>query len=75
MEQLQSSIAQQITPADQLVHSSKYQTIGRCNNYTTIPNIQCLRESRIVGQLLFDHALSYALTATADVPAVYLQQF
>ncbi|GJS62035.1 hypothetical protein Tco_0656819 [Tanacetum coccineum] len=29
----------------------------------------------IVGQLLVDHALIYALTATTDVPAVYLQQF
>ncbi|GJY49075.1 hypothetical protein Tco_0439031 [Tanacetum coccineum] len=28
-----------------------------------------------MGQLLVDHALSYALTATAYVPAVYLQQF
>ncbi|GJZ84568.1 retrovirus-related pol polyprotein from transposon TNT 1-94 [Tanacetum coccineum] len=31
--------------------------------------------NKIVGQLLVDHALSYALTATADVSAVYLQQF
>nr|GEW07838.1 hypothetical protein [Tanacetum cinerariifolium] len=31
-------------------------------------------ECRIVGQLLVDHALSYALTATADVPVVYIQQ-
>ncbi|GJZ48030.1 hypothetical protein Tco_0601862 [Tanacetum coccineum] len=30
-------------------------------------NILCPRECRIVGQLLVDHALSYALTATADV--------
>nr|GFA74659.1 hypothetical protein [Tanacetum cinerariifolium] len=29
----------------------------------------------IVGQILIDHALSYALTVTADVPAVYIQQF
>nr|GEU36863.1 copia protein [Tanacetum cinerariifolium] len=27
------------------------------------------------GQILLDHPLSYALTATVDVPAVYLQQF
>ncbi|GJR80904.1 hypothetical protein Tco_0151689 [Tanacetum coccineum] len=32
-------------------------------------------ECKIVGQLLVDHALSYALTANANVPAVYLQQF
>nr|GEV00750.1 hypothetical protein [Tanacetum cinerariifolium] len=30
---------------------------------------------KILGQILLDHPLSYALTATADVPAVYLQQF
>nr|GEU45246.1 putative RNA-directed DNA polymerase, eukaryota, reverse transcriptase zinc-binding domain protein [Tanacetum cinerariifolium] len=29
----------------------------------------------IVGKILLDHPLSYALTATTDVPAVYLQQF
>ncbi|GKD30647.1 hypothetical protein Tco_1241425, partial [Tanacetum coccineum] len=29
----------------------------------------------IPGQLLVDHALSYALTATTNVPDVYLQQF
>ncbi|GJR21404.1 hypothetical protein Tco_0969931 [Tanacetum coccineum] len=50
-------------------------TIGRCNNYTVLPNIPCPRECSIVWQLLVDHALSYALTATADVPVVYLQQF
>ncbi|GJW22767.1 hypothetical protein Tco_0033389 [Tanacetum coccineum] len=66
---------QQITPANQLVHSSKYQTVRRCNNYALLLNILCLRVCWIMGQLLVDHALSYALTATADVPAVYLQHF
>ncbi|GJU01074.1 hypothetical protein Tco_1111412 [Tanacetum coccineum] len=28
-----------------------------------------------MGQILLDHPLSYALTSTADVPIVYLQQF
>ncbi|GJT15319.1 hypothetical protein Tco_0874025 [Tanacetum coccineum] len=65
---------QQIIPADQLV-TSKYQSIGRCNNYVVLSNIPCPKECKIVGQLLVDHALSYALTATTDVPAVYLQQF
>nr|GFB42356.1 hypothetical protein [Tanacetum cinerariifolium] len=30
---------------------------------------------KIVGQILLDQPLSYALTATVDVPVVYLQQF
>ncbi|GKB97982.1 hypothetical protein Tco_0984119 [Tanacetum coccineum] len=30
---------------------------------------------KLLGKFLLDHPLSYALTATADVPAVYLQQF
>nr|GEU50783.1 hypothetical protein [Tanacetum cinerariifolium]GEU52819.1 hypothetical protein [Tanacetum cinerariifolium] len=38
-------------------------------------NIPCPMECKIVGQILIDHALSYALTATTDVPAVYIQQF
>ncbi|GKB34802.1 hypothetical protein Tco_0879744 [Tanacetum coccineum] len=32
-------------------------------------------ECKIFRQILLDHPLSYALTATVDVPAVYLQQF
>nr|GEV68756.1 hypothetical protein [Tanacetum cinerariifolium] len=34
-----------------------------------------LEHIKVVGQILLDRPLSYALTATADVPAVYLQQF
>ncbi|GJY32620.1 retrovirus-related pol polyprotein from transposon TNT 1-94 [Tanacetum coccineum] len=32
-------------------------------------------DCKSVGQILLDHPLSYALTATIDVPAMYLQQF
>ncbi|GKD08979.1 hypothetical protein Tco_1188664, partial [Tanacetum coccineum] len=66
-------MAQQIVPADQLV--SKFQSIRRCNNYDVLQSIPCSPECNIVGQILLDHPLCYALTATADVPAVYLQQF
>ncbi|GKB45930.1 hypothetical protein Tco_0896683, partial [Tanacetum coccineum] len=38
-------------------------------------SILCSPECKIVGKILLDHSLSYALTATADVPVVYLQQF
>ncbi|GKE10615.1 hypothetical protein Tco_1414166 [Tanacetum coccineum] len=38
-------------------------------------SIPCSTECKIVGKILLDHPLSYALTATADVPVVYLQQF
>ncbi|GJS81413.1 hypothetical protein Tco_0747954 [Tanacetum coccineum] len=58
--------------ATQLV--PKFQGIGRCNNYAVLQSIPCLLECKIVGQILLDHPLSYALTVTADVPAVYLQQ-
>ncbi|GJV36913.1 hypothetical protein Tco_1409390 [Tanacetum coccineum] len=75
MEQPQSSFTQQITPDDQLVHSSKFLTVGRYNNKEVLLNIPCPKECRIVGKLLADHALSYALTATVDVPDVYIQQF
>ncbi|GKC03455.1 hypothetical protein Tco_0995065 [Tanacetum coccineum] len=37
-----------------------------------LPNIPCPKDCRIVRKLLIDHAISYALTATADVPAVIL---
>nr|GEW75240.1 uncharacterized mitochondrial protein AtMg00810-like [Tanacetum cinerariifolium] len=48
-----------------------------CDSKSTIaiscnPNIPCSPECKIVGQLLLDHPLSYALTTTTDVPAVYL---
>ncbi|GJY09747.1 hypothetical protein Tco_0377932 [Tanacetum coccineum] len=38
-------------------------------------SIPCSPECKIVRQILLDHPLSYALTATANVPIVYLQQF
>ncbi|GKC10258.1 hypothetical protein Tco_1001868 [Tanacetum coccineum] len=66
-------IAQQIIPAAQLV--PKFQGIGRCNSYVVLQSIPCLPKCKIVGQILLNHPLSYALTGTADVPAVYLQQF
>nr|GEZ92965.1 uncharacterized mitochondrial protein AtMg00810-like [Tanacetum cinerariifolium] len=46
----------------------------RCNNYTVLQSIPCSLECKIIGQILLDHLLSYALTATTDVPVVYLQQ-
>ncbi|GKB77125.1 hypothetical protein Tco_0944020 [Tanacetum coccineum] len=66
-------MAQQIIPAAQIV--SKFQGIRRCNNYVVLQSIICSPECKIVGHILLNHPLSYALTATADVPAVYLQQF
>ncbi|GJT86516.1 hypothetical protein Tco_1068233 [Tanacetum coccineum] len=66
-------MAQQIILADQLV--PKFQGIRRCNNYVVLQSISCSPECKMVGQILLDHLLSYALTATADVLAVYLQQF
>ncbi|GJU20210.1 hypothetical protein Tco_1153552 [Tanacetum coccineum] len=66
-------MAPQIIPAAQLV--PKFQGIRRCNNYAVLQSIPCSPECKIVGQILLDHLLSYALTATADVSAVHLQQF
>ncbi|GJZ43183.1 hypothetical protein Tco_0590438 [Tanacetum coccineum] len=66
-------MAQQVIPATQLV--SRFHTIGRCNNYAVLQSIPCSPECKIVRQILLDHSLSYALTTTADVPVVYLQQF
>ncbi|GJV52021.1 retrovirus-related pol polyprotein from transposon TNT 1-94 [Tanacetum coccineum] len=42
-------------------------TVGRCNNMAVHTNIPCLKECRIVGQWFVDHAISYSLTATADI--------
>ncbi|GJV81365.1 hypothetical protein Tco_1517235 [Tanacetum coccineum] len=66
-------MAQHVIPTAQLV--PKYKPIGRCNNYAVLQSIPCSPECKIVGLILLDHCLSHALTATADVPAVYLQQF
>ncbi|GJW10699.1 hypothetical protein Tco_1576526 [Tanacetum coccineum] len=46
-----------------------------CNNKKTFPNIPCPKECRIVELILDNHALSHALTANADVLAIYIQQF
>ncbi|GJU01527.1 integrase, catalytic region, zinc finger, CCHC-type containing protein [Tanacetum coccineum] len=64
---------QQVITAAQLV--PRYHTIGRCNNYVMLQSIPCSPECKIIRQILLDHPLSYALTATADVPVVYFQQF
>ncbi|GKF39763.1 hypothetical protein Tco_0119824, partial [Tanacetum coccineum] len=66
-------MAQHVILAAQLV--SQYKSIRRCNNYAVLQSIPCSPECKIVGKILLDHPLSYALTATADVPTVYLQQF
>ncbi|GJV29079.1 hypothetical protein Tco_1385527 [Tanacetum coccineum] len=66
-------MAQHVIPAAQLV--PQYKPIGRCNNYAVLQSIPCSPECKIVGLILLDHCLSHALTATVDVPAVYLQQF
>ncbi|GKC01453.1 hypothetical protein Tco_0987589 [Tanacetum coccineum] len=66
-------MAQQIIPAAQLL--PKFKGIGICNNYVVLQSTPCSPECKIVGKILLDHPLSYALTATADVPVVYLQQF
>ncbi|GJS11290.1 retrovirus-related pol polyprotein from transposon TNT 1-94 [Tanacetum coccineum] len=66
-------MAQQIILAAQPV--PKFQSIRRCNNYVMLQSIPCSTECKIVGHILLNHPLSYALTATTDVTAVYLQQF
>nr|GEW40467.1 retrovirus-related Pol polyprotein from transposon TNT 1-94 [Tanacetum cinerariifolium] len=66
-------MTQQVILTTQLV--PRFHTIGRCNNYAVLQSIPCSPECKIVGKILLDHPLSYALTATADVPVVYLQQF
>nr|GEZ33715.1 hypothetical protein [Tanacetum cinerariifolium] len=58
---------QQVIPTDQLV-TTKYQSIERCKIYALLQNISCSAKCKIVEILLVDHALSHALTATADVP-------
>ncbi|GKB14138.1 hypothetical protein Tco_0848061 [Tanacetum coccineum] len=47
----------------------------RCNDYVVLQSIPCSLECKIAGKILLDHPLSHALTATVDVPVVYLQQF
>ncbi|GJV89264.1 hypothetical protein Tco_1533202 [Tanacetum coccineum] len=66
-------MAQQIIPAAQLI--PKFQRIRRCNNYALLQSISCSPECKIVGQILLDHPLSYALTATADVSVTMLKVF
>ncbi|GJR22892.1 hypothetical protein Tco_0971419 [Tanacetum coccineum] len=53
-------MAQQIILAAQLV--PKFQGIRRCNNYVVLQSIPCSPECKIIGQILLDHPLIYALT-------------
>ncbi|GJU40482.1 hypothetical protein Tco_1193439 [Tanacetum coccineum] len=66
-------MAQHVILAAQLV--PKYKPIRRCKNYAVLQSIPCSPKCKIVGLILLDHCLSHALTVTADVPFVYLQQF
>ncbi|GJQ89234.1 hypothetical protein Tco_0000373 [Tanacetum coccineum] len=59
-----------IPHAQQAQLVSRFHTIERCNNYAVLQSIPCSPECKIVGQILLDHPLSYALTATAGVPVV-----
>ncbi|GJV45157.1 hypothetical protein Tco_1429693 [Tanacetum coccineum] len=45
------------------------------DEYSVWHNIPCAPDYKIVGQILIDHPLSYALTTTSDVLASYLQRF
>nr|GEV47294.1 hypothetical protein [Tanacetum cinerariifolium] len=61
-------MAQQVIPAAQLV--PRFYTIRRCNNYALLQSIPCSPECKIIGKILLDHPLNYALTVTADVPTM-----
>ncbi|GJR92316.1 hypothetical protein Tco_0264490 [Tanacetum coccineum] len=58
-------MAQQIILESQLV--PKFQGIRRRNNYDVLQSIPCSLECKIVGQILLDHPLSYALTAIVNL--------
>ncbi|GJW37882.1 copia protein [Tanacetum coccineum] len=61
---------------DKLVRwSSKKQDCTVMSSAEAEYSIPCSPECKIVEVILLDHCLSDALTATADVPAMYLQQF
>ncbi|GJV16736.1 hypothetical protein Tco_1362059 [Tanacetum coccineum] len=45
MEQPQSSVLQQITPADQLVNPRQYQLDAKCNNKAILLNIPCPKDN------------------------------
>nr|GEX26432.1 hypothetical protein [Tanacetum cinerariifolium] len=66
-------MAQQVIPAAQLV--PKYLPIGRCNNYAVLQSIPSSPKCKIVGHILLDHPLSYALTVTADVHVVIEEDY
>ncbi|GJY27107.1 hypothetical protein Tco_0401833 [Tanacetum coccineum] len=65
-EYLVHRIAAQLDP--------KFQSIERCTNYAVLQSIPCSPECKIMGQILLDHPLSYALTAIADVPVLDTQE-
>ncbi|GKB47041.1 hypothetical protein Tco_0897794 [Tanacetum coccineum] len=67
------NMAQQVLPASQLV--PKYHTIRRCNNYAMLQSILCSPDCKIVGKILLDHPLCYALTATANTITYTVDMF
>nr|GEU70009.1 Gag-Pol polyprotein [Tanacetum cinerariifolium] len=49
---------------------SKISYSWRCNNYAVLQSIPCSPKCKIIGHILLDHPLNYALTAIDDVPVV-----
>ncbi|GJW76523.1 retrovirus-related pol polyprotein from transposon TNT 1-94 [Tanacetum coccineum] len=65
-----------MTPTElERLYSTWLNRLFQLINYVVLQSIPCSPECKVVGKILLDHPISCALTATADVPVVYLQQF
>ncbi|GJY27057.1 hypothetical protein Tco_0401783 [Tanacetum coccineum] len=65
---------QQIISRDLLVPPNKQYGLAEANNNIDLVNPLCPPSSKILGNILIQHPLCFALTAFASVPWIYIQQ-
>ncbi|GJU20878.1 putative reverse transcriptase domain-containing protein [Tanacetum coccineum] len=73
MSDIQSS--SQLLTAAQLVLLALQVVVGKCNSKADLNKLPCSSPCKIVGKTLKHHPLSGALTLSASVPIIYMQQF
>ncbi|GJX77192.1 gag-pol polyprotein [Tanacetum coccineum] len=64
----------QLKTADQLVPVNRQYELASTNKKIDLINPPCLPSSKIIGEILRRHILCYALTASASIPLIYMQQ-
>nr|GEW32051.1 hypothetical protein [Tanacetum cinerariifolium] len=69
-----SQSSQKLHTANQLVHVNHQYDMAKANMEVDLTNLLGPAHSKVIGQILLRHQLRDALTASASVPIIYMQQ-